>query len=157
MNRLAIADRLAWIAALLAGVGLLRGARVAGAFALPMLIWLFLTSAGIVGGFAFAALAGDDVPLVVAGVVGGVGIAAFLPAAVAVVRAGARDGASLPATKRWESIDGPSGGCGPRRICSSPEDVVPARRSRARDWLHPGLDSAALFAWGDIGEEDGAS
>jgi hypothetical protein len=77
-----------------AGVGLLRGARVAGAFALPMLIWLFLTSAGIVGGFAFAALAGDDVPLVVAGVVGGVGIAAFLPAAVAVVRAGARDGAS---------------------------------------------------------------
>jgi hypothetical protein len=79
---------------LVAGVGLLRGARVAGAFALPMLIWLFLTSAGIVGGFAFAALAGDEVPLVVAVVVGGVGIVTLLPAAVAVVRVNARDRAA---------------------------------------------------------------
>jgi len=77
-----------------AGAGLLRGVRVAGAFALPMLIWLFLTSAGIVGGFAFAALAGDEVPLVVAVVVGGVGIVALLPAAVAVVRVNARESAA---------------------------------------------------------------
>jgi hypothetical protein len=74
-----------------AGVGLLRGALVAGAFALPMLIWLFLTSAGIVGGFAFAALAGDEVPLVVAVVVGAVGVVTLLPAAVAVLRVNARD------------------------------------------------------------------
>jgi hypothetical protein len=78
-----------------AGVGLLRGIRVAGAFALPMLIWLFLTSAGIVGGFAFAALAGDEVPLVVAVVVGGVGIVTLLPAAVAVLRGNARDRAAV--------------------------------------------------------------
>lgn len=74
-----------------AGIGLLRGVRVAQAFALPMLIWLFLTSAGIVGGFAFAAQAGDEVPLAVAVVVGGVGIVTLLPAAVAVVRGDARD------------------------------------------------------------------
>jgi hypothetical protein len=73
-----------------AGIGLLRGVRVAQAFALPMLIWLFLTSAGIVGGFAFAAQAGDEVPLAVAVVVGGVGIVNLLPAAVAVVRGDAR-------------------------------------------------------------------
>jgi hypothetical protein len=83
-----------------AGVGLLRGVRVAEAFALPMLMWLFLTSAGIVGGFAFAALAGDEVPLVVAVVVGGVGIVTLLPAAVAVLRGNARDraGATPAAT-----------------------------------------------------------
>ena len=81
-----------------AGVGLLRGVRVAEAFALPMLIWLFLTSAGIVGGFAFAAIAGDEVPLVVAVVVGGVGIVTLLPAAVAVLRGNARDRAgAMPA------------------------------------------------------------
>ena len=77
-----------------AGVGLLRGVRVAGAFALPMLIWLFLTSAGIVGGFAFAALAGDEVPLVVAVLVSAVGIVTLLPAAVAVLRVNARDRAT---------------------------------------------------------------
>jgi len=77
-----------------AAVGLLRGVRVAGAFALPMLIWLFLTSAGIVGGFAFAALAGDEVPLVVAVLVSAVGIVTLLPAAVAVLRVNARDRAT---------------------------------------------------------------
>jgi hypothetical protein len=80
-----------------AGVGLLRGFRVAGAFALPMLIWLFLTSAGIVGGFAFAALAGDEVPLAVAVVVSGVGVVSLLPAAVAVLRGNARDRAGATA------------------------------------------------------------
>jgi hypothetical protein len=81
-----------------AGVGLLRGVRVAEAFALPMLIWLFLTSAGIVGGFAFAALAGDEVSVVVAMVVSAVGIVTLLPAAVAVLRVNARDrAAAMPA------------------------------------------------------------
>jgi hypothetical protein len=79
---------------MVAGVGLLRGVRTAGTFALPMLIWLFLTSAGIVGGFAFAALAGDEVPLAVAVVVSAVGIVSLLPAAVALLRMNTRDGAA---------------------------------------------------------------
>jgi hypothetical protein len=56
-----------------------------------MLVWLFLTSAGIVGGFAFAALAGDEVSLAVAVVVSAVGIVTVLPAEVAVLRVNARD------------------------------------------------------------------
>lgn len=58
------------------GVGLLRRRPGAAAYALPMLIWVFLTSAGIVGGFLFAALAGDEVPIAVALIVGGVGVLA---------------------------------------------------------------------------------
>jgi hypothetical protein len=68
--------------AMVAGIGLLRGRRGAAAFALPMLIWVFLTSAGIVGGFLFAALAGDVVPIAVAVVVGGVGVLAAVLAAI---------------------------------------------------------------------------
>lgn len=72
--------------AVVAAVGLLRGNVLAGAFALPMLVWVVLTSAGVAGGFLFAALAGDDVPIAVAAVVVGVGVAAAVPMTVALVR-----------------------------------------------------------------------
>ena len=68
----------------LAGVGLLRGTR-AGAYALPMLIWVPLMSAGILGGFVFMAAAGEEVPIVVAVVVGGLGIVTAIVAAVPLV------------------------------------------------------------------------
>lgn len=62
--------------AIVAGVGLLRRRPGAAAYALPMLVWVLLTSAGVVGGFGFIALGGDEVPLVVASVVGGLGLLA---------------------------------------------------------------------------------
>lgn len=62
--------------AAVAGIGILRGRASAAAYAEPMLIWVFLTSAGIVGGFLFASMAGDEVPIAVAMVVGGVGVLA---------------------------------------------------------------------------------
>jgi hypothetical protein len=68
----------------LAGVGLMRRDR-AGGFALPMLIWVPLMSAGILGGFAFTAAAGEDVPLAVAVVVGGLAVASAVLAAEPVV------------------------------------------------------------------------
>jgi hypothetical protein len=72
--------------AVVAAIGLLRGRPIASAFALPMLVWIVLTSAGIVGGFLIAAIAGDEVPIVVAVVVGGVGALAGVLAVVAVAR-----------------------------------------------------------------------
>jgi hypothetical protein len=71
-----------------AGLGLVRRRR-AGALALAMLIWVPLMSAGILGGFAFAAVAGDEVPLAVAVVVAGVGLLSGILAAVPVLRNGA--------------------------------------------------------------------
>jgi hypothetical protein len=68
--------------AAVAGIGLLRGRPTAAAYAQPMLIWVFLTSAGIVGGFLFAAMAGDEVPIAVSIVVGGVGVLAAVLAAM---------------------------------------------------------------------------
>jgi NAD/NADP transhydrogenase beta subunit len=65
-----------------AGIGLLRGRPTAAAYAQPMLIWVFLTSAGIVGGFLFATLAGDEVPIVVSIIVGAVGVLAAILAAL---------------------------------------------------------------------------
>ena len=68
-----------------AGIGLIRRNRSAS-FALPMLIWVPLTSAGILGGFVFAAAAGDEVPIVVAAILGGLGLIAAGVAAVPLVR-----------------------------------------------------------------------
>ena len=68
-----------------AGIGLMRRNRSAS-FALPMLIWVPLTSAGILGGFLFAAAAGDDVPIVVAAVLGGLGLASACVAAMPLMR-----------------------------------------------------------------------
>lgn len=61
--------------AVVAAIGLWRR-KASAAFALPMLIWIFLTSAGIVGGFLFEAMAGEHVPAPVAIVVGFLGILA---------------------------------------------------------------------------------
>lgn len=68
-----------------AGIGLIRRNRSAS-FALPMLIWVPLTSAGILGGFLFAAVAGDEVPIGVAAVLGGLGLVAACVAAMPLVR-----------------------------------------------------------------------
>jgi hypothetical protein len=72
--------------ALVAGIGLLQRRLTAAAFALPMLIWVFLTSAGIVGGFIFEGRAGETVALPVLVVVSGVAIVAALLSLAAIVR-----------------------------------------------------------------------
>jgi hypothetical protein len=72
-----------------AGLGLLRR-RPARTLALAMLIWVPLMSAGILGGFGFAAAAGDEVPLAVAIVVGAVGLLSAILAIVPVARHRAR-------------------------------------------------------------------
>ena len=63
-----------------AGVGLLRRGR-AGALAFPMLIWVALTSASIIGGFVLAAVAGERVPIVVMALVTAPGLASAILAA----------------------------------------------------------------------------
>jgi hypothetical protein len=71
---------------LIAAFGLARGYGLAGAFAIPMLIWLSLTSAGIVAAFALAASSGDVVPLPVAGMIAAIGLATAALAAVGLRR-----------------------------------------------------------------------
>jgi hypothetical protein len=63
--------------AVVAAVGVLRNLPATSAFAVPMLVWVVLTSAGIVGGFFFEARAGEQVPVPVAGVVGLLGVIAI--------------------------------------------------------------------------------
>jgi hypothetical protein len=75
----------------IAGIGLLRRAPAVGTFALPMLIWLFLTSAGIVAAFVFATMAGDPFPMVPGVLVSSIGILTGGLAAFGVLRAGATD------------------------------------------------------------------
>jgi len=68
-----------------AGIGLLR--RDGGAsFALPMLIWVPLMGAGVLGGFLLGAINGDAVPVAVASVIGTLCIASVGLAVVAIVR-----------------------------------------------------------------------
>jgi hypothetical protein len=69
----------------LAGIGLLRR-NLAGAFAQPMLLWVTLMGAGVVGGFLFSAAAGEEVPIVVALVISALSIVAAALAAVPLVR-----------------------------------------------------------------------
>ena len=57
-----------------AAVGLLRRMPGAAAFALPMLIWLFLTSVGVVGTFVFAAAAGEELAIVPGALVSAIGL-----------------------------------------------------------------------------------
>jgi hypothetical protein len=71
----------------LAGIGLLRGTGAA-AFAFPMLIWIPLMGAGIVGGFLFMAAAGDQAGVPVAVAVTGLAVASSILAAIALVRSG---------------------------------------------------------------------
>jgi len=74
-------------ACLLAAAGLLRRTW-AGAFAVPMLVWLFLTSAGIVVAFVFAAQGGAPFAMGPAVMVGAIGVITAALALVAVVRRG---------------------------------------------------------------------
>jgi hypothetical protein len=71
----------------LAGTGLLRR-NSAAAFAFPMLIWVALMGAGIVGGFVLMAAAGDQIPTPVVVAISGLSVASSILAAVAVVRPG---------------------------------------------------------------------
>jgi hypothetical protein len=69
----------------LAGIGLLRR-NVAGAFGQPMLIWVALMGAGVVGGFLFSAAAGEEIPVVVALVITVLSIVSAALAAIPVIR-----------------------------------------------------------------------
>jgi hypothetical protein len=73
----------------LAGIGLLRRNRAA-AYGLPMLIWVSLMGAGILGGFLLAAAAGEEVPIVAASVIGALCVASTSLAVVAIVRPSSR-------------------------------------------------------------------
>jgi hypothetical protein len=74
-----------------AAIGLLRRAPAAAAFALPMLIWLFLTSVGVVGAFVFATIGGDPFPVVPAVLVSTIGVVTGALAVFGAIRAtGAR-------------------------------------------------------------------
>jgi hypothetical protein len=73
----------------LAGIGLLRRNRAA-AYGLPMLIWVPLMGAGVLGGFLLAAAAGEEVPIVVASVIGALSVASTSLAVVAIVRPSSR-------------------------------------------------------------------
>ena len=68
-----------------AGIGLLRRTAV-GAFGQPMLIWVALMGAGVVGGFLFSAAAGEVVPVAVALVIGALSVASAALAAVPILR-----------------------------------------------------------------------
>ena len=69
----------------LAGIGLLRRNNAA-TFAFPMLIWVALMGAGVVGGFVLMAAAGDQIAVPVVVAIGGLSVASSILAAVAVVR-----------------------------------------------------------------------
>ena len=75
----------------LAGIGLLRR-NGAAAFAFPMLIWVALMGAGVVGGFVLMAAAGDQVALPVVVAIGGLSVASSVLAAFALVRPGPATG-----------------------------------------------------------------
>jgi hypothetical protein len=68
-----------------AGIGLLRP-NAAAAYGQPMLIWVALMGAGVVGGFLFTAAAGEEVPVVVAAVIGALSLVSAAFAAVPLVR-----------------------------------------------------------------------
>jgi hypothetical protein len=69
----------------LAGVGLLRR-NGAAAFAYPMLVWVPLMGAGVVGGIVLMAAAGDLTAVPVALVITALGVVSSILAAVAIVR-----------------------------------------------------------------------
>ena len=69
----------------IAGIGLLRR-NGAAAFAFPMLVWVPLMGAGVVGGIVLMAVAGDQTAVPVAVVITALGVASSILAAVAVVR-----------------------------------------------------------------------
>jgi hypothetical protein len=75
----------------LAGMGLLRR-NSAAAFAFPMLVWVALMGAGVVGGFLLMAAAGDQIAVPVVVAISGLSVASSILAAVALVRQGSATG-----------------------------------------------------------------
>jgi hypothetical protein len=81
----------------IAGIGLLRR-NSAAAFAFPMLVWVPLMGAGVVGGMVLIAVAGDLTVVPVAVVITALGVVSSILAAVAIVRPRARAGLVATAT-----------------------------------------------------------
>jgi hypothetical protein len=73
--------------AVVAAIGVLRGVAPTANFAVPMLFWVFLTSAGVVGGFLFAARAGEQVPVAIAVLIASLGVVAIALAGLALAGA----------------------------------------------------------------------
>ena len=71
----------------IAGVGLVRR-NSAAAWAFPMLIWVTLMGAGVVGGFLMMALAAEEIVVPVAVVITGLSVVTAVLAAAAVIRLG---------------------------------------------------------------------
>jgi hypothetical protein len=82
----------------LAGTGLLRR-NGAAAFAFPMLVWVPLMGAGVVGGIVMMAVAGDQTAVPVAVVITALSVLSSILAAVAIVRPRAAS-ALVPTTAR---------------------------------------------------------
>ncbi len=82
----------------IAGVGLLRG-NTAAAYALPMLIWVALMGAGVVGGFVLIAAAGDAIAVPVVVAISGLSVASATLASVALARAGPATGLARTSTR----------------------------------------------------------
>lgn len=88
----------------IAGIGLLRR-NGAAAFAFPMLVWVPLMGAGVVGGMLLMAIAGDTAALPIAVVITALGLVSSILAAVAIVRPRAGT-ARVAATARPASPEG---------------------------------------------------
>jgi hypothetical protein len=88
----------------IAGIGLLRR-HASAAFAFPMLLWVPLMGAGVVGGIVLMAIGGDPTAVPVAVVIAALGALSSILAAVAVVRprAGA---AHILSTSRPSPLEG---------------------------------------------------
>jgi hypothetical protein len=82
-----------------AGTGLVRRTSAAR-FAFPMLIWVALMGAGIVGGFLLMAAAGDEIVVPVVVVITGLGVVSSILAAVAIVRPASPAPVARPTTRR---------------------------------------------------------
>jgi hypothetical protein len=87
----------------LAGIGLLRRTGAAG-FAFPMLIWVALMGAGVVGGFLLMAAAGDQIAVPVVVAISALSVASSILAAIALFRQGSVTG--LARTSRPAYIEG---------------------------------------------------
>jgi hypothetical protein len=81
----------------IAGIGLLRR-NGAAAFAFPMLMWVPLMGAGVVGGIVLMAAAGDQTAVPVAIVITALGVVSAILAAVAIVPPGAATGLARTTT-----------------------------------------------------------
>jgi hypothetical protein len=88
----------------IAGLGLLRR-NGAAAFAFPMLVWVPLMGAGVVGGIVLMAAAGDETALPVGAAITVLGVVSSILAAVAVVRPRAATGLA-PTTTRTATLEG---------------------------------------------------